>query len=264
MATARAASILCAFAALTLLGMPLQALFLIVSLPLARWFAWRYWWSVARLVGLGVSSHGRPAEGAVLIVANHASWLDVIALGSLRPLCFVAKREVARWPLFGQIARLGRTVFVDRDRRGDAVRANGEMAARLAAGDSLVLFPEGTSSDGNRVLPFRASLLASALRADGRLLPVQPVTLAYTRLAGVPMDHFKRPHVAWYGDMRLAPHLWQALKLGPLDVDVVFHAPLDLAAAGGRKALARQCEEKVRAGLVAALTGRSLAPAGSP
>jgi 1-acyl-sn-glycerol-3-phosphate acyltransferase len=266
MGTLRASAILAAFAVITLIGIPVQIFFLALSLPLARWFAWRYWWWVCRLVGLRVRVQGKPLAGACLIAANHASWLDIIALGSLRPLCFVAKREVGGWPLLGWIARLGRTVFVDRERRGDAQRASHEMARRLAAGDSLVLFPEGTSSDGNRVLPFRSTLLAAAgLHVDGALVPVQPVTIAYTRLAGLPMDRSSRPFLAWYGDMRLGPHLWQALKLGPVDIDIVFHSATDMSVTGDRKALARYCEDKVRSGLVRAMAGRlALLPDGSP
>lgn len=259
MSTLRAAAILAAFAAVTLIGMPVQALLLTLSLPLARWFAWRYWWLVRRLVGLRLRLHGRPLSGACLIVANHASWLDIIALGSLRPACFIAKREVAGWPLFGRIAVLGRTIFVDRDRRGDARRVSEEMAARLADGDCLVLFPEGTSSNGNQVLPFRSTLLAAAgLHVAGAFVPVQPVTIAYTRLAGLPMDRASRPHFAWYGDMQLAPHVWQALRRGPADADIVFHPATDMAVAGDRKTLTRHCETQVRAGLAQVLAGRTV------
>ncbi len=265
MARLRATAVLAAFAFMTIIAMPVQSLLLVASRPLSRWFAWRYWWAVSKLLGLRIRVHGVPLTGACLIVANHVSWLDIVALGALRPLCFIAKREVSSWPLFGRIARLGRTVFVDRERRGDALQAREEMTGRLAEGDGLVLFAEGTSSDGNRVLTFRSTLFAAAdLAVAGAPVPVQPVTIAYTRLAGMPMDRASRPFVAWYGDMRLAPHLWHFLKLPPVDVDIAFHPATSLAELGDRKALARACETSVRDGLARLLTGRAaFRPAGS-
>ncbi len=262
----RAAAVLFVFALFTLIGMPLQVLFLVLSRPLSRWFAWRYWWLVSRLVGLRIRVHGEPLAGPCLMVVNHASWLDIVALGALRPLCFVAKREVRGWPLFGLIARLGRTVFVDRDRRRDAHTAGARMSARLAEGDGVVLFAEGTSNDGNRVLAFGSALMAAAeSEVGGAPVPVQPVTIAYTRLAGIPMDRASRPFIAWYGDMRLAPHLWAMLKLAPVDADIAFHPAINLAQAGDRKALARHCEASVRDGLVRLITGRAVfQPDGSP
>jgi 1-acyl-sn-glycerol-3-phosphate acyltransferase len=257
--------VLAAFAFMTIIGMPVQSLLLVASRPLSRWFAWRYWWAVSKLLGLRIRVHGAPLAGTCLFVANHASWLDIVALGALRPLCFIAKREVSAWPLFGRIARLGRTVFVDRERRGNALQAREDMTGRLAEGDGLVLFAEGTSSDGNRVLGFRSTLFAAAdFVVAGAPVPVQPVSIAYTQLAGIAMDRVNRPFIAWYGDMRLAPHLWYFLQLAPVDVDIAFHPATSLAEFGDRKALARACETSVRDGQARLITGRAaFRPAGS-
>jgi len=192
--------------------------------------------------------HGK----ACLIACNHVSWMDIIVLSALTPLSFIAKKEVNSWPGFGLLARLQRTVFIDRDRRQSTGSSRDEIQERLKAGETLVLFAEGTSSDGFRVLAFKSAYFAAAESAD---VVVQPVTLVYRGHWGVPMMRRRRPFFAWYGDMDMGPHLWQALAQGPIEVDVICHKPLTLAEAGNRKALARQAEEAVRRGLVQALTG---------
>ena len=121
------------------------------------------------MFGLRIEVNGRLARDApVLVLANHVSWLDISVIGSLGPLSFVAKSEVERWPVVGLFARLQRTVFIDRARRAHTAEVNATVARRLAGGDIIVLFPEGTSSDGNRVLPFRSSLVGAARAARSR------------------------------------------------------------------------------------------------
>ena len=154
------------------------------------------------------------------------SWLDIIVLSAVTPLSFIAKKEVNSWPGFGTLARLQRTVFIDRDRRQSTGSSRDEMQERLKAGETLVLFAEGTSSDGWGVLPFKSAFFAAAEIPE---VVVQPVTLAYRGHWGIPMMRRRRPFYAWYGDMDMAPHLWQALALGPIEVDVICHKPLTLA-----------------------------------
>ena len=166
-------------------------------------------------------------------------------------MVFVAKREVGAWPVFGLLARLQRTVFVDRERRHKTGDVNAEIAARLAEGDPVVLFGEGTSSDGNRVLAFRSALLGAARDAvaaagsDGRVT-IQPAAIAYTRLQGLPLGRQHRPRVAWYGAMSLGPHLLGVAGQGAIDAAVAWGEPIAYEADGDRKALARQLETEVR------------------
>jgi 1-acyl-sn-glycerol-3-phosphate acyltransferase len=197
---------------------------------------------------------GTPPKGATLILANHSSWLDIVTFSSVIPLSFIAKSEVGTWPFFGTLARLQRTVFVTRARRSETAQARDAIAERLQDGDVLVLFPEGTSSDGNRVLPFKSALLgaAEAVLPDGGRAPVQPVSSAYVAREGIPMGRENRPLYAWYGEMELVPHLWEALKSGPLDVVMQFHEPLP---ALDRKELAKMAWETVRKGQAQALAG---------
>jgi 1-acyl-sn-glycerol-3-phosphate acyltransferase len=159
-------------------------------------------------------------------------------------------------------------VFVNRERRSQTGDARDQIRDRLLEGDALMLFPEGTSSDGNRVLPFKSALMGAAEvvighDANGKPIypPVQPVSVAYVRVHGIPMGRENRPFYAWYGDMDLVPHLWEALTTGPVDVVIQFHAPLYVDQVGGRKALAQRAETIVREGQAALLAGRVPAPA---
>jgi 1-acyl-sn-glycerol-3-phosphate acyltransferase len=216
-----------------------------------------------RLMGIAVVPVGEMStRRPTLFVSNHTSYLDITVLGSLIPGSFVAKTEVAQWPLYGWLAKLQRTVFVER-RRQASHRQRDQLKERLAAGDNLILFPEGTSNDGNRVLPFRSALLSVAEADDSRRLAIQPVSVAYVALNGIPMGHGLRPLVAWYGDMTLGPHLWQFSRLGKITVVVEFHPPVNLTTVGDRKNLTRHCSAAVAAGVEKALTGRALDPDGT-
>jgi lyso-ornithine lipid O-acyltransferase len=236
----------------TLPLMPVQALGLLLGCRWVATFPCFYHRACCRILGLRVRRIGRPATARpLLFAANHISYLDITVLGSLLPASFIAKREVARWPLFGWLAKLQRSVFVDRQVRS-TTRQRDSIASRLAANDALVLFPEGTSGDGNRILPFKSALFSVA---DGPVT-VQPVSLAYTRLDGMPIGRRLRPLFAWYGSMAMAPHLWTVLGLGTIEIVVEFHPPTTLAECGSRKELARYCQARVAAGLASALSGR--------
>lgn len=242
----------------TLLGIPLQWLSVALRLPTRRTIPVLYHRLVLALIGVRVRVVGAPAPTRpLLIVANHVSWLDILVLGSRLPLCFVAKSEVARWPGIGLLAKLQRTIFVDRTSRTATGRVAGEMAARMNDGDPVVLFAEGTSSDGNRVLPFRSALIGAARQGmgeeEGAMAAIQPLAIAYVGLSGLPVGRAGRPHLAWYGDMDLAPHLMEVLRRGGVEVELRFGAPL---AASGRKAAAQEAERAVRHLLAQALNGR--------
>lgn len=230
-------------------------------------YARAYFRVCTRILGFHVVRRGAEISTArpTLFIANHASYLDIIILGSLLDGCFVAKSEVAGWPGFGYLARIAQTVFVDR-KRGGSAKERDQLTDRLKAGDALILFPEGTSNDGNRVLPFKSSLFAVAQIQDagGQPLPVQPVSVAYTRLDGLPMGRAFRPFYAWYGDMTLAGHLFAALGLGEATVEVIFHPVVSIADFKDRKALANHCYDVVAHGVVTALAGRSDLPRQTP
>jgi 1-acyl-sn-glycerol-3-phosphate acyltransferase len=248
---------LIAFIGLTLPLMPVQALAILTHARFAQRLPLFYHRIVCRIIGLEVVLGGVPqAPAPTLFIGNHVSYLDIPVLASLFQTSFVAKAEIARWPFFGWLAKLQRTVFIER-RPQQASRHRDSIAARLREGDNLVLFPEGTSNDGVRVLAFKSALFSVAEnRVDDQPLRVQPFSIAYTRLGGLPMDRDWRPLYAWYGDMELPGHAWRVLGLGRVRVDVVLHPPQTLEALGSRKALADHCQRVVAEGAAAALAGR--------
>lgn len=240
------------------------------------------------LLGLRVTVTGAPAQGGpVLIVANHVSWLDIVALGSVAPLSFVAKSEIAGWPVIGWLAKLQRSVFVDRARKSETAAVNRDIAQRLAAGEAIVLFPEGTTGDGNRLQRFRSALLgavcdsmaasqevqpahdtqpAQGSPAQGTLpIRVQPVSIVYARVCGMPAGRHQRPELAWYGDMELAPHLLAFLALPGVDARISFGEPVEVTPEADRKTLAGAMETAIRRMRHEAANGRSGAgPANLP
>jgi 1-acyl-sn-glycerol-3-phosphate acyltransferase len=260
MSAIRAGTILAGFLGLTVPLMPVQAILVRTSPRLARRFPHWYHRQVCRLLGVRLTVEGEvPRDRPVLIVSNHTSWLDIPVMSAVAPVSFIAKKEVGGWPFVSSLARLQRTVFVDRERRTATGATANEILQRLSAGDAMVLFAEGTSSDGNRVLPFRSALFAAVKPSgrDGDTVPpdaiVQTAAIVYTRLHGVPLGRFDRPHVGWYGDMEMTGHAWELLKSGPIDVTVRLGPALPLETFADRKELAAGTETRVRESLVRAL-----------
>lgn len=260
MGVLRASTILTLFLLWTLPLMPIQALLIALRLPLARYVPCWYHRGVCQLLGVRVTLSGAPiAPGPVLLVGNHISWLDIPVLGGIAPLRFVAKNEVSTWPFISALAKLQQTVFVDRTRRSSVAATRNQILERLAENDRVLLFAEGTSSDGNQVLPFKSSLFAAiepnGTNGAGHIL--QTVAIVYTRVHGLPMNRQQRPAVAWYGDMDMLSHAWGVLKGGPLDVHVRLGEPISMSAVGDRKQLAIDAYDRVRIDFSQLLTGRT-------
>lgn len=254
-----------AYLSLTFALLPLQIVAVALGHDLRARIPLFYHRTCRRIFGMRVDVRGTMAtRHPVLFVSNHTSYLDIMILASLTRCSFIAKREVASWPLFGLLAKLQRTVFVVRDRR-HAMAQRDEITDRLAAGDALILFPEGTSNDGNRVLPFKSALFAAAQREiGGAALTVQPVSVSYTALDGMPLGRFLRPFYAWYGDMDLASHIWRVAGLGNATVVVEFHPAAPPEAFASRKTLADYCYRAVASGVARALSGRPLEEVRTP
>ena len=233
-----------------------------LGLPGWGFIASNYYRVLCALLRIRVRVNSAPMhDRAVLYVSNHVSWADILVIGSLAPVAFVAKREVARWPLVGATAKLQRTVFVDRTRRHQTAEAVADIVKRLTDGVSVVLFAEGTSSDGNRVLPFRSALLGAVEEASayaGDIL-IQPMSISYTDLHGIPMGRQHRPLVAWYGDLDFLPHIKAFIEHGAVDAVVSYGEVVPADVAADRKAMARRLENSVRDLLASTLRGRPLA-----
>lgn len=241
-------------------------LFTFLVQPWIVWGTRRFFFKTARIFHLMVRKIlriqivqiGRPcAETPVLFAANHTSYLDIAVLGSIVTGCFVAKSEVEGWPVIGWLCKLQRTIFIQRK----ASQASGQsdiMRERLEEGCNLILFAEGTSTDGCHILPFKSSLfsITQPPLKDGRPIYVQPVSITAVALDGLPMGRTLRPLYAWYGDMTLGGHGWPMLKLGKMAVAVEFHAPVASTDFTDRKALARYCSMMAQQGVSRALAGR--------
>lgn len=244
----------------TMLLLPAQVVAVALDLGAARRIPVVYHRGNLRLFRIELEVEGdHEPHHPTLFVANHSSYFDIPILASLLEGSFVAKAEIRSWPLLGLLARLQHSVFIDR--RVAATRdARDEIHRRLAAGHDLILFPEGTTSDGNRLLGFRSALFGIAdARLSGGRLTVQPVTLAYTHQNGMPIGHANRARFAWFGDMPLAGHFWSIVRAGRLTVVVRFHSPVDAARFASRKALAAHCARVIGEGLETALRGRAAA-----
>jgi 1-acyl-sn-glycerol-3-phosphate acyltransferase len=215
---------------------------------------------VLRALGARVTLRGEPTEHRpVLYVPNHVSWMDIMVLGAFAPVSFVAKSEIAGWPVFGYLAKLQRSIFVDRERRHTTSKTADEMIARMREGEPVVLFAEGTSSDGNRVMRFRPALIGAAeslARATGDTVWIQPIALAYRRINGLPSGRQHRPRLSWIGDIAMIPHAWALLKDGSVDVDLIFGNPIPFDPSADRKAIATFLERRVRTLHSSALLGR--------
>ncbi|MEL6913024.1 MAG: lysophospholipid acyltransferase family protein [Pseudomonadota bacterium] len=206
------------------------------------------------ILGMGYRVEGRPMTAAGAVVANHVSWLDIFALNAPQPVYFVSKSEVAEWPGIGWLARATGTIFIRRDRR-DAAAQKSLLGSRLAEGHKLVFFPEGTSTDGRRVLDFQSTLFA-AFFEDGLVerLSLQPVSLVYEAPEGQDPRFY-----GWWGDMSFEGHLLRVLSARRQGrVRVIFHAPMALSELPDRKAAARQLHARV-AQPVAQSAGKAIA-----
>jgi len=227
-----------------------------LNLPGWGFISSNYYRVLCSLLRIRVRVVGAPMRRrSVLFVSNHVSWADILVIGSIAPIAFVAKREVARWPLVGITAKMQRTVFVDRMRRHQTGDAVAEIVKRIRSGVSVVLFAEGTSSDGNRVLPFRSALLGAVEEtesaADGILM--QPMSICYTGQHGIPMGRQHRPLVAWYGDLDFMPHIKAFIEQGAVDALVTYGEPVPADRSTDRKAISKELEGTVRRLFAAAL-----------
>jgi 1-acyl-sn-glycerol-3-phosphate acyltransferase len=260
---ARALFIAAFFFTMTPLLISVQWLLGKLNLPGWSFIASNYYRVLCLLLRIRVRVNGAPVRGrAVLFVSNHVSWADILVIGSIAPVAFVAKREVASWPLVGITAKLQHTVFVDRARRHQTGDTVAEIVNRIGSGVSVVLFAEGTSSDGNRVLPFRSALLGAveeAAGSGGDSILIQPMSICYTGQQGIPMGRQHRPLVAWYGDLDFMPHIKAFIEQGAVDALVTYGEPVPADRDTDRKAMTKRLESTVRRLVAAALRGRPLA-----
>ncbi|MDI2089854.1 lysophospholipid acyltransferase family protein [Commensalibacter oyaizuii] len=261
----------------TALCIPVQSVFIKFPKNTKIKFARFYWRTVCRILGVElrvfgkikesyqypVKSKNAPAEinRPVLYVANHTSWLDIAVAGGLLPASFVAKEETGSWPIISILCRLGRVLYVSRQRQS-TLKEQLTMEQRLKDGGSLILFPEGTSTEGSHVLPFLSSffVLAKPLGkqpVEYEIPVIQPISIVYDRLDMLPVTRVQRPVYSWYGEMELAPHLWDFCKRSHMRASIIFHEPVYPENFKNRKQLAQKTWEIIAKGAATLRQGKS-------
>ena len=197
-----------------------------------------------RLLSVTVQYEGnyQRAKDCNFFVSNHLSYLDIPILGSTFPLRFIAKSEVQFWPIFGFLSKLARTIFIKRN-RSDSLIQKRKILNFLSAGDKVLIFPEGTTSDGNRVLDFKSSSFAAL---ENEKFLIQPIIILYSDLNGIPINRWLRPVIAWYGDMDLKPHILKLLSLRSIKARLIYIDPVCSSDFASRKNLSIYLEKKIK------------------
>lgn len=222
------------------LRIPTRGIFLVYLSRISLWVA-----------AIKVRVHGPRPERGTLLLSNHVSWLDTLLIGSVVPVSFVAKADVRHWPLLGIMSQIAGTIFINRDKRSETIKQKNAIQQRLAEGGRVVLFPEGsTGHNGTIVLPFKSALLASAATTEGEApVKIQPMTLVFSELCGIPMGLRMRIEYAWVGRLNLMSRMLKVLFSDTITVDIIFYQPTDLQTMGGRKNLAKAAHRQVQDGL---------------
>ena len=242
--------------ALVALLTPFQFLIITLRLPGGHFLPQLFHKGVLKIIGARVRLSGPLPEPGTLIVSNHVSWLDICIIGSVLPVNFVAKADISGWPIFGSLAKLQKTLFINRDRRSDTANQRNAMQDRLLNGSRLVLFPEGTTGDGTIVFPFKSALFAAAeLPENDKPIPIQPLSVAFAELSGIPMSRRIRIKYAWIGDVGLFANMLHVLRSYTFTINLTFHEPTNLVVAGGRKKLAFSAHRQVQNGVANTAVG---------
>lgn len=214
-----------------------------------------YLWqcAVCKIFGLKVIVRGEAvSKEQTVYCSNHISYLDIPVIGSVLKASFVAKSEVEHWPVFGFLSKLQQTIFISR-KRGDAAKESEKIKNSLQEGKNIILFPEGTSTDGRDVNAMKAAMLVPVMGIENAY--IQPFTVRIKTvnkqsLDGSESDQDVRDLYAWHGDMELAPHLWTLAKTKGAEIELIFHTPFAANKYSDRKELIKYCEEKIRNALV--------------
>lgn len=238
-------------ATITILLLPAQVLAITTGSRVAGWIPVLWHRIICRAIGVRITRKGSLERSRpLLMVSNHVSWSDILVFGSLAPVTFIAKQEVARIPGANLLARLQRTVFVERERRHHSGHQAQQISERLLKGDAVLLFAEGTTGTGNRVLDFKSALFGSAQFAVrqtyGKDAHIQPVAIRYSALHGIPLGRKERARASWTGDETLGPHLSAFVTSGHWDVEVHFGLPFPIDETSRRQKMAHDAQLMVR------------------
>ena len=200
---------------------------------------------IRKIFGIKLKVSGEQEKKRVMFISNHISYLDIIILGSLVNAVFVAKSEIKNWPIINKLCLLGKTIFIERENRRSVKKQASLIKENMENDLNVILFPEGTSSDGSKVLSFKSSLFGVVDHKELGRYKLQPISISYNKLDGLPLVKTHRPFLAWFGDMNLAPHFWQFLGLGTTEVNISFHKSEKFSVFLNRKEACKYCFERI-------------------
>ena len=241
------------FLLLTLALLPFQFIIVFFIKNYAYIIPYFYHKICLRIFGIKIKTFGKVSiNSPILLISNHASYLDIIILGSLFKTSFIAKKEISKWPLLGILAKLQNTIFIDR-RVSSLKKQENQIIKHLNEKKNLVIFPEGTSSDGNRVLPFKSSLFNIFEKNLNSKILVQTITIVYKKINGIPMNRIERKNITWHSNMDLIPNIFNVLKKLSIEVEIIFNDEFLPSKEYDRKKLALHCWEKINYNLINSL-----------
>ena len=241
------------FLLLTLALLPCQFIIVFFIKNYAYIIPYFYHKICLRIFGIKIKTFGKISiNSPILLISNHASYLDIIILGSLFKTSFIAKKEISKWPLLGILAKLQNTIFIDR-RVSSLKKQENQIIKHLNEKKNLVIFPEGTSSDGNRVLPFKSSLFNIFEKNLNSKILVQTITIVYKKINGIPMNRIERKNITWHSNMDLIPNIFNVLKKLSIEVEIIFNDEFLPSKEYDRKKIALHCWEKINYNLINSL-----------
>ena len=233
------------------ISIPTQLLFNISSLKLKKLYPLFFYQMIKIIVGINIhfdKSKLNNQKNGVLYIANHVSWFDIICLGTLLNARFIAKKEVSQMGIFGFLAMLSNTFFIDNENKNKIIEYNHLIQKKLKAGENFIIFPEGTTSDGNGIKNFKSSMLECAFDKNNKI-NIQPISICYSKLNNIPMGIYLRRNIAWVGDTSMVAAMANFLRSGRITVDIIFHDLMSVNSFKNRKELAAHCEKQILSGL---------------
>ena len=236
---------------LILLSIPLQLFLNLLGFQLKKIYPLFFYRLIKIITGINInfdqSSFDNKKSG-VLYIANHVSWFDIICLGTLLNARFFAKKEVSQMGIFGLLARLSNTFFIDNESKNKIIEYNQLIQNKLMLGENFIIFPEGTTSDGNGIKEFKSSMLECVFDKE-KQISIQPISICYSKLNNIPMGIYLRRNIAWVGDTSMVEAMVNFLKSGSITVEIIFHQLLTTANFENRKELAAYCEKEILGGI---------------
>jgi 1-acyl-sn-glycerol-3-phosphate acyltransferase len=233
------------------ISIPIQILFNIAGFRLKKLYPLFFYKMIKVVIGININFDRtklvKQGKG-VLYIANHVSWFDIICLGTLLNARFIAKKEVSKMGIFGFLASISNTFFIDNENKNKIIEYNHFIQNKLKKGENFIIFPEGTTSDGNGIINFKSSMLECAFD-DSMQINIQPISICYSKLNNIPMGIYSRRNIAWVGDTSMVAAMANFLRSGRITVDIVFHELMSIKNFRNRKELANHCEYQILSGI---------------